>query len=168
LPICTYAEMQFIKAEAALKKGDFGTALNAYKNGIAGNMDMLTTYYTGYVPITATDKNNYINNPAVSPPVASDLTQRMIMQQKYIALYGWGFVETWVDMRKHNYDVVNIYPGWKVPTGANDLFPDNAGKLAYRIRPRYDSEYLWNREKLDAIGGTQPDYHTKKTWFSEP
>jgi hypothetical protein len=168
LPICTYAEMQFTKAEAALKKNDYTTALAAYKNGIAGNMDMLTTYYTGYVPITATDKNNFINNPLVSPPAATDLTQRMIMQQKYVALYGWGFVETWVDMRKHNYDVTNIYPGWKVPTGSNDLFPDNAGKLAYRIRPRYDSEYLWNREKLETIGGLQPDYHTKKTWFSEP
>jgi hypothetical protein len=168
LPLCTYAEMQFTKSEAALKKGDFNTALTAYKNGITGNIDMLTTFFTGYVPISAADKNSYLNNPLVTPAVASNLTQRQIMQQKYVALYGWGFVETWVDMRKHNYDVTNIYPGWKVPTGANDLFPDNAGKLAYRIRPRYDSEYLWNREKLETIGGLLPDYHTKKTWFSEP
>lgn len=168
LPICTYSEMQFVKAEAALKKGDYTTALNAYKNGIGGNMDMLTTYYTGYIPITATDKNNYINNPLVTPAVATNLTQKLIMQQKYVALFGWGFIETWVDLRKHNYDVTNIYTGWKVPTTSTDLFPDNAGKLVYRVRPRYDSEYLWNRVKLEEIGGLRPDYHTQKTWFSEP
>lgn len=167
LPICTYSEMQFIKAEAALKKGDYGTALTAYKNGIQGSMDNLTTHFTGYVNMTATDKTNYINNPAVTPAVATNLTQKMIMQQKYIALFGWGFVETWVDLRKHNYDVTNIYTGWTIPTGSG-LFPDNAGKLVYRVRPRYDSEYLWNRQKLEEIGGTLADYHTKKTWFSQP
>lgn len=168
LPICTYSEVQFMKAEAALKKSDFTTAYTAYKNGIQGNMDMLTTYYTGYTPMSAADKTAYINNVNVTPAVATSLTLKMVMQQKYVALNGWGFVETWVDLRKHNYDVTNIYTGWKVPTTSTDLFPDNGGKLAYRIRPRYDSEYLWNRQKLETIGGTLPDYHTKKTWFSEP
>ncbi len=168
MPITTYAEMQFMKAEAAHKKGDFATALTAYTNGISGNMDMLTTHFTGYTPITAADKTAFLANPLIVPTTAASLTLGQILRQKYIALWGWGFVETWVDMRKHNYDVTNIYSGYKIPTTANDLFPDNAGKLAYRIRPRYDSEFLWNAANLNAIGGLNMDYHTKPVWFSQP
>jgi hypothetical protein len=32
-------------------------------------------------------------------------------------------------------------PGFTPPT---NLYVDNAGKLVYRIRPRYNSEYVWN------------------------
>jgi hypothetical protein len=166
-PMMTYAEMQFLKAEAAHKKGDFATALQAYKNGIAGNMDMLSTYYTGYQTFTATDKNNYVNSAAISPAAAGDLTLRQIMLQKYIALYGWGFEETWVDMRRYQYDATNIYTGFNVPAGTN-LYPDNNGKLCYRVRPRYNSEYLWNVEALRKAGALDPDYHTKQVWFSKP
>jgi hypothetical protein len=44
---------------------------------------------------------------------------------------------------------------------------DNGGKSVQRLRPRYNSEYVWNRESLDRIGGNNPDYHTKEMWFSQ-
>ena len=163
----TYAEIQFIKAEAAWKKGNYPLALTAYKNGIRGNIDMYSTYFTGYVNFTAAQRDAYVNDPAVSPANAADLTRKMILLQKYIALWGWGFVETWVDMRKENYDVTNIYTGYTIPIGTN-LFADNAGKLVYRVRPRYNSEYLWNVEALKGIGALNADYHTYPVWFSQP
>jgi hypothetical protein len=166
-PLMTYSEMQFLKAEAAHKKGDFATALQAYKNGIGGNMDMLSSYFTGYQSFTATDKNNYINNAAISPASPADLTIRQIMLQKYISLYGWGFEETWVDMRRYQYDATNVYTGFTIPAGTG-LYPDNNGKLCYRVRPRYNSEYLWNVESLRKIGGLDADYHTKMVWFAKP
>ena len=165
-PLMTYAELQFIKAEAAFKKGLMTEALTAYQNGIRGNMDMLTTYFTGYVNFTAAERDAYINSAVISPPAAS-LTRRQILLQKYIALWGWGFVETWVDMRKEQYNAVDIYTGYKIPTGS-DLFPDNGGELVYRVRPRYNSEYLWNVEALREIGALNANYHTYKVWFSEP
>ena len=95
------------------------------------------------------------------------LTISKIMCQKYVALWGWGFIENWVDMRRYNYDEINIYPTYRrIPI--TELYPDNAGKLAERIRPRYNSEYLWNVDALTAVGGFQPEYHTKKVWFSQP
>lgn len=166
-PIMTYAMLQFTKAEAAFKKGDKSTAWTAYRNGIAASIDNLTTYFTGYTAITATDKSNYLNNPAIVPATPADLTIRQIMLQKYIALYPWGDQETWVDMRRYNYDNTNIYTGYTIPTGTA-LYPDNQGKLVYRVRPRYNSEYIWNVPSLRSIGAMDVDYHTKPVWFSKP
>jgi hypothetical protein len=45
---------------------------------------------------------------------------------------------------------------------------DNNGKPVYRIRPRYNSDYVWNRSELEKIGGLALDYHTKPMWIIEP
>jgi len=179
-PIMTYSEMQFLRAEAFFLKGDLTNARIAYINGIDGHFEMLNTHFYGYlntvgtnspaamtkVTIPAAEKAAYLADPAFVPPAAS-LTLKHIMCQKYLALWGWGFVETWVDMRRYSYDEINIYPGYK-RLDIISLYPDNGGKLAERIRPRYNSEYLWNIDALTAVGGFDPDYHTKKVWFTKP
>ncbi|MEJ7671800.1 MAG: hypothetical protein WKF59_03620 [Chitinophagaceae bacterium] len=81
--------------------------------------------------------------------------------QKYIALWGWGFIETWTDLRKYDYDG-NIFTSFTLPT---TFSTNNNNKPAYRVRPRYNSEYLWNIDALNAIGGFDLDYHTKKMWI---
>jgi hypothetical protein len=58
-----------------------------------------------------------------------------------------------------------VYKGFITPTG---IPATNNGRLAYRIRPRFNSEYVWNLDELIRIGGTTADYHTKETWFSLP
>lgn len=179
-PIMTYSELQFLRAEAYFLKGDKVNARTAYLKGINGHFDMLNTHFFGYlnaagtnspapitkVTISQTDRDTYLNNPDFVPP-ASGLTLKHIMSQKYLALWGWGFVENWVDMRRYNYDETNIYPGY-TRLSITQLYPDNGGKLAERIRPRYNSEYLWNIEALKKVGAFEPDYHTKKVWFSIP
>jgi hypothetical protein len=72
-------------------------------------------------------------------------------------------METWVDMRKYSYNTT-IYPTLAVTA----LLSDNAGKLAYRVRPRYNSEYVWNFAAIEAIGADARDYHTKEMWFMQP
>ena len=93
------------------------------------------------------------------------------MLQKYIAMYIWGALETWVDMRRFHYtdpfEGNQVYTGFLKPTGG-DLFPDNAGNPVYRVRPRFNSEYVWNILELERIGATKNDYHTLETWFSKP
>jgi len=49
-----------------------------------------------------------------------------------------------------------------------NIFPDNNGKLAYRLRPRFNSEYVWNRASLATFGGLDPDFHTSPVWFVKP
>ena len=158
----TYAEIQFIKAEAAFKKGDKATAYTAYMNGINGSFDeLLGNGYTGYIPISASDRTAFLTNPSIAVTPAG-LTLSHIMLQKFIALWFWGHEEAWVDLRKYQYDP-NIFTGFTLPSS---FFPDNGGKPAYRTRPRYNSEYLWNVEELKRIGGLDLDYHTKPIWFS--
>ena len=90
-----------------------------------------------------------------------------IILQKYISLFGFGDLEAWTDMRKYHYDNINIYKTMNIPSGAG-LFADNGGKLPYRVRPRFNSEYVWNFAALKAIGADKVDYHTVEMWFSKP
>jgi hypothetical protein len=155
-PLMTYSELQFMKAEALFKKGDKAKAFDAYKIGIAAHM--------GYVGVAAKDQTDYLASAAVAK-TATDLTISDIMLQKYIALWGIGCLESWVDMRRYNYST-DVYTGFTLPV-ATQLSADNNGKPAYRVRPRYNSEYVWNRNSLDLIGGNNLDYHTYELWFSK-
>lgn len=175
IPIITASEISFLKAEAAFRKGDKSTALLSYKNGIDQNIEMLRTNYNANLKldsaITATKKTNFFNNIKIVPTNENLLNLTQIMLQKYISLYIHGAMETWVDMRKNHYTDIDpatgsqIYKGFNVPS-QTDLFPDNNGKLVYRVRPRFNSEYVWNITELKRIGATDLDYHTVQTWFS--
>jgi Starch-binding associating with outer membrane len=153
-PIFTFAEMQFIKAEAAFRKGDKAMALDSYKKGIAAHCD--------FAGVTTTAKNEFLASKAVKQ-TGGDLTLSDIMCQKFIAMYGHGNLETWVDLRRYKYDPL-IYTGFTVRL----LATENNGKLVQRVRPRFNSEYVWNRASLDKFGGNDPDYHTKELWFVKP
>jgi hypothetical protein len=159
-PIMTYAELQFIKAEAAFKAGDLPLAHEAYKKGIQGSFDMFSKHFTGYTNFIPGATASYIDKVAGLP---SSLTLSKIMIQKYIALWGWGFEETWVDLRRFKYSP-DIYPKWEFPAS---IYPDNLGKPVQRVRPRFNSEYLWNLEALKKVGGDKADYHTYEMWFSQ-
>jgi hypothetical protein len=173
--VITYAGLQFIKAEAAYRAGDKATALQAYTNGISAHIDWVNARNTdagqSAIAITAAEKSAFLANPAIVPTSPAGLNLTMIMSQKYIALWGWGHNEIWMDMRRYHYTDIDpasgkqVYPGFTPPTS---LFADNAGKVAQRIRPRYNSEYVWNRPGLDAIGGLASDYHTKPLWITNP
>jgi hypothetical protein len=175
-PVMTATEISFMRAEAAFLKGDKATALVAYKDGIAKHFDLLMNYYNTNVPaaslLTATIKADFLANPLVVPTNAANLTLSMIMLQKYIAMFGYGTFETWTDMRRYHYVDLDkttgkqVFTDFVVPSGTG-LFEDNGGKLVYRMRPRFNSEYVWNINELARIGATQLDYHTKEQWFSQ-
>jgi hypothetical protein len=177
-PILTAAEVHFMKAEAYLRSGSPVNARLSYIDGINASFDMLTGVpdYQNSVPgamqITPAARAAYLADPNVVPPVGS-LTRSHIMLQKFIAMYGYGLVETWVDIRRYHYTDLDPVTGQQVyadftPPSGTDLWVDNAGKLVYRARPRYNSEFLYNIAALDAVGGRTLDYHTKEQWFSQP
>ncbi|WP_346320591.1 SusD/RagB family nutrient-binding outer membrane lipoprotein [Chitinophaga sp. YIM B06452] len=178
-PVMTYAEIQFIKAEAAYRMGDNATALDAYTKGINAHFDFINrsnlprnnnVLYNGQ-PISNTARAIYLNSPNVKRTEA-DLTLADIMLQKYIALWGWGFTETWVDLRRFYYGAIPdprngqvVYKGFVPPA---PLSSQNNGLLVSRARPRYNSEYVWNLEELARIGALEGNYHTKPVWFMLP
>jgi len=165
----TYAELQFIKAEAALKMGDQATALAAYTKAISAHIDFVNARNLDDnqqpTQISAAEKAAFLASPAIVPPV---LSLSFVMSQKYIAQWGWGHNELWMDMRRYHYtdaDAVSgtqVFRGFTPPT---TLYADNAGALVQRIRPRYNSEYVWNFDALKAIGGDKPTFHTDTLWI---
>ncbi|MES2417412.1 MAG: SusD/RagB family nutrient-binding outer membrane lipoprotein [Bacteroidota bacterium] len=169
LPLITYSQLQFAKAEALFIKGNKADAYTAYINGIKGHMDFVNLYGrngTTIAPvITATEITAYLTSSEVAQS-AGDLTIADIMGQKYIAQWGWAGDEQWCDLRKYHYDP-EVFRQFK-PLESAEFYPTTIGKYAYRLRPRYNSEYIWNKAELEVWGGTLPDYSTKETWFSLP
>lgn len=177
-PVITATEIQFMKAEALYRKGagTKGAARDAYTEGISQSIDMLNNVYSANVPdlITPAEKTAFLTNPLVVPALP-DFNLSHIMLQKYIALYGYGFLETWVDMRRFHYldpepngdPLLQVYRDFAPPPLA-ELYANNNQKYIYRVRPRYNSEFLYNIDALQSIGAIALDYHTKEQWFSQP
>ena len=179
-PLMTYSELQFIKAEAAYRMGDKTSALTAYNLGISSAIDFTNTYpgKSNYTYGTTQYPNTNIVTPAektafltaVVPTTTSQLTLSKIMCQKYIHMWAWAPYETWTDIRRYQYTAT--YPGETTQVFAGFTLPplasENNGKPIYRIRPRYNSEYVWNSDALKKIGGLNADYHTLPIWISIP
>jgi hypothetical protein len=172
IPVMTYAQLQFIKAEAAYRMGDLATARAAYLNGVAAHIDFVNARNSEVanpelVQITAQEKAAFLASPQIAP---ATITLSHIMSQKFIAQWGWGHNEVWMDMRRYHYTDMDpasgtqVFRGFTIPT---NLDPDNGGNPVQRIRPRYNSEYVWNREGLDRIGGLAVDYHTRPLWITQ-
>jgi hypothetical protein len=171
-PFMSYAQLQFAKAEALFIQNKTADAHLAYIKAIDGHMAFVNAYglATGSVtlsspPISAAQMTAYRTSSEVAQTPA-DLKLSDIMTQKYIAQWGWAGVEHWCDLRKYDYDTA-VFKGLHFYT-TDQIAATNLTKLAYRVRPRYNSEYAWNRKELDKWGALAEDYHTVKPWFCIP
>lgn len=171
--LMAYHELQFIKAEAAFRKGDRNLAYSAYLNGINAHMDFTNFYsnLSGLTPqITPAQRAQYFASPAVkASPTA--LTISDIMLQKYIGDWAWNPYESWADVRRYHYFDLDpemgeqVYRTFTIPFySTNNLGP----KPAYRFLPTSFSEFDWNESQIRKIGGFNTDYHTYEMWFSQP
>jgi hypothetical protein len=176
-PAMTYAQLQFVKAEAAFRLGNRPLALTAYTNGVSSHIDFVNARNTDdgqtATQITAAEKAAYLADPNIIP-TAANLTMTQIMSQKYIAQWMWGFYEQWMDMRRFHYtdtwtgEARQVFPGFAPPT---NLYADNLTKVVQRLRPRYNSEYVWNQaglSKITPISGLAVDYQTSPLWITLP
>ncbi|WP_207433694.1 SusD/RagB family nutrient-binding outer membrane lipoprotein [Sabulibacter ruber] len=192
-PLMTYSQLQFIKAEAEFIRNNYvgnTAALTAYKNGVEKHMDFVKTF-TPAAEATTFDarRAKYLASTVMMPTDPAQLTLQHIMLQKYIAQWGWGFIEQWSDLRRYHYTatfengkvanntyetgtstdpVKRVFTQYLLPTEANPTRAFANGGPAYRVRPRYNSEYVWNVEALRQIGGLDPAYQTYEMWFTKP
>ena len=87
IPLITYAELQFIKAEAALRMGDAVVSRAAYLNGVSSHIDFVNARNldAGQTPtqITPAEKAAFLADTNIAP---ATITLSHIMSQKYIAL----------------------------------------------------------------------------------
>jgi hypothetical protein len=76
-----------------------------------------------------------------------------------------------MDQRRYDYKDIDpvsgtqVFRGFEFPT---NWYPDNNGKPVERIRARYNSDYVWNRDELAKIGALAIDWHTVPMWITEP
>ncbi len=119
--MCSYSELKFIEAEAALQI-DAGRAYDAYIEGIRANMMK--------VGVSAADMNDYLSDPQVDVG-AGNLSLGLILRQKYVALFL--NPEAWVDMRRADFNnsVMDGYEGLFIPSGGQ--FVDPAQRAQYPI-----------------------------------
>jgi hypothetical protein len=223
--LLTASEVKFELAEALYKLNRKAEALAAWKEAVKLDMDFTAQYLNpgkpkqnaageyemggglpgGSAIAVATYKelaDEYVAGPYVNGLSLSDFTLSHIMMQKYVALWPWGALEAWTDMRKYHYDIqyTGEYPGkdngWdlnevkqKPDTDASKVYKGfyllpamvegrrtpfsikNEGSPCYRIRPRYNSEYMWNKTalaNLKPISGMADNYHCSMPWFAYP
>jgi len=121
--VMTYAELQFIKAEAQFRKGLTSDALTTFQNAVAASMQTTANYIVpGTVVRGAKNKQTsvigdkipvatfnalaqaYLNSQYVNGLTVSNFELAHIMMQKYVALYPWG-LDTWNDLRRYQYDL---------------------------------------------------------------
>lgn len=217
----TYAELQFIKAEAQFRKNLKVDALATYKKAVEGSIKTTAAYIVQGTPVKgsngkqtsvigdkiSTAKFNslattYLNSAYVNNLQLADFELAHIMMQKYVALYPWG-IDTWNDLRRYHYDLklgtagipetgtswsttrtfhkldtdpTRVYKGFYLPsadvTNRRAAFVStNLGSPSYRVRPRYNSEYMWNQtalQSLKPISGLDANYNTSMVWFCLP
>lgn len=213
--LMTASEIQFCAAEAYWMMGDKANALSRFKNAVSLDMDFTVKFLVPGTKGTADgggDKitkatftslaNSYLAGPYVGGLTASTLTLSHIMLQKYVALWPWGALETWTDLRKCMFDIEysgeypsngngwtnttlnqkwdsnpsKIYKGFFLPSAQVDgrygsFSIKNEGSPAFRIRPRYNSEYMWNLAALQGlkpIAGDDDRYSCSIPWFAYP
>ena len=220
-PLSSYAEIQFVKAEALFLKGDKAGSFEAFKKGVSGHMDFVKRLIVPGTIVKNTknkqtsvigDKisaarfselaTQYLNSKFVNNMSLSDFSLSNIMMQKYVALFPWS-LDTWNDLRRYNYDLVlgadgvavsgaswtsdvvyhkldsdpsRVYKGFFLPAAdvvnrRTKFATANLGSPAYRLRPRYNSEYMWNLpslQKLQPIPGDADNYNTSQVWFALP
>jgi hypothetical protein len=142
--IMTYAELQFILAEAA-QKGlvTSGTAKDYYEQGIQASFD----YFKLDLPA------GYLSQPGVAFSPATALEQ--IGTQKWIALFYSG-LEAWFDWRRTNYPVLT--------PGVSNV---NGNRIPVRfIYPA--TEFSLNQANVEAAVARQgPNDINTKVWWDQ-
>lgn len=212
--LMTCAQIKLCAAEAYWKMNKKSEALEAFKQGVKADLDFSAKYiYSGTKgqalggdkitkSVFTSLASEYSAGPFVDGLSLADFSLSHIMMQKWVALYPWGALEAWVDMRKYHFDInySGDYPksgnGWDISmvnqkwdTDASKVFKGlyldpaqvknrktaynikNEGSPCYRIRPRYNSEYMWNKPSLESlvpIPGTADNYQCSIPWFAYP
>jgi hypothetical protein len=156
--IMSYAEVQFLLAEAAVRGWDSGNAQTYYNNGVTAAMQMLTVYGSAVAPVSNIEVTAYlVANPFMTlGTTAAKLNQ--IGTQKWIALFFNG-LEAFAEIRRTGYPII---------TPVN--FPGNLTGGTMPRRLIYDeTERVNNTANYNtAITQQGTDEFTTRVWWDKP
>lgn len=150
----SYAEMEFLKAEA-VEKGIAvgGTAAEHYRNGVIASIEE----WGG----TTGQANSYYANPAVNYATAPGSYKQKIGLQAWLALYNRGY-DAWTAWRRLDYPLLPV-PSGAASNFANDETPAVITRLTYPV-----VEQNLNKSNYDAAAtAVGKDWKTQKLWFDK-
>lgn len=160
--IMSYAEVEFLLAEAALRGWAPGTAKLHYEKAITANMQMTslfphTTLSTGSSVISQSAIDTYI----AANPLAENSSFELQMQQIYTQFWLAHFMY---------YDCFEAFSTWRrtgFPLLTAPNYPGNFTGGAHLIRLRYPpEETILNTENYNAaIANQGPDLYTTPVWW---
>ena len=136
--IMTYAEVCFLRAEAALKGWTGDNAKAMYEDGIRASMKFLSDYY-GCDVITDAEIAAYLAQPTVL--YGADDPKKQINTQAWI-LHFHNPAEAWANLRRSDYPVLLPPTGSKNPLIDGPTIPV---RLCYPLK-----EETYNKEAYDA------------------
>lgn len=103
MPLISYSELLFIRAEANLRLGNLSAAQANLDDAVRKNMEVMgiddsvaSLYLTSYTGLGALPDD--------------EARLRRIIEEKYIAMFGQGTLEAWVDYRRTGYPVLTPAP----------------------------------------------------------
>ena len=105
-PIITYAEVQFIKAEALLRLGQAANALEEYRLALIAALE--------YAGVPQPEIEALLARPAVLPEDPGELTTELIIEQKYLFFFPFQPAEAYSDWRRTGYPEL-INPRGSIP-----------------------------------------------------
>ena len=153
--IMTYAEVCFLRAEAAVLGWTSDDAKSMYEAGIRAAMDMLATYY-GCTAITDTEFADYIAQPAIAFGTVADQQKSQINTQAWI-LHFHNPAECWSNLRRSD------WPKLKAPNSKNPLIDgaDIPVRLCYPLKEQTYSKEAYD-EAVQRVGAYS--WHARLWW----
>lgn len=118
IPLVSYSELQFLKAEALLRTGASDADVEAaLEEAIKASMDL--------IGVPASEADTYI---AANSSISGSFEQKLetIMNEAYVAYFGHNFAQTWANYRRTGYPVLTPNP-----QGANGFNP--SGEIPKRF-----------------------------------
>lgn len=153
--IMTYAELQFIMAEAAEKGFISGDAENYYLNGIQASFDYFverTALISSEISAAVIPGTDYFSQASVAYTGTSEEKLRKIGTQKWIALFFNG-TEAWAEWRRSG--IPDLRPG-----------PDAlVGQVPTRFMYPIEAQSLNGENYRAAVASQGPDVITTRLWW---
>lgn len=149
MPLFSYSEVCFLKAEAAIMGWWNEDAETLVKEGIRAHMEYMNEWAEEAI-ISESDILNYLNQ-------LGEMNLENIQTQKYILFVYENVLEAYAEQRRTGFPVLLDYEEEPIDL---DIFP-------YRLRYPY-SEFTYNRDNyLDAIANQGPDTQLTKLWWNQ-
>jgi len=147
--IMTYAEVCFLRAEAAMLGWTSDNAKQYYESGIRASMDFLAERY-GCTNVSDADYATYIAQPSIAFGASASQQKAQINTQAWI-LHFHNPAEAWANRRRSDYPALNP------PTGSKSPLVDGDGtipvRLCYPVKEETYSKEAYQEAKSRVTGG---------------